>query len=101
MVAKGIGLDGRIGPKFLNAGPGYGGSCFPKDTLALLRTAEMAGVPLRVVEAVVHVNEQRKRAMVRKIVKAAGGSVLGKTVGVLERFSFRLNRFGIHNVYKL
>lgn len=82
-VAKGIGLDGRIGGKFLNAGPGYGGSCFPKDTLALLRTAEMAEVPLRLVETVVGVNEQRKRAMVRKVLKAAGGSLNGKTVGVL------------------
>ncbi len=83
VVAKGIGLDGRIGAKFLNAGPGYGGSCFPKDTLALLRTAEMAGVPLRLLEAVASVNEQRKRAMVRKIIKAAGGRLAGKTVGVL------------------
>jgi len=83
IVAKGIGLDGRIGAKFLNAGPGYGGSCFPKDTLALLRTAEMAGIPLRLVETVASVNEQRKRAMVRKIIKAAGGSLVGKTVGVL------------------
>jgi UDPglucose 6-dehydrogenase len=83
VVAKGIGLDGRIGPKFLNAGPGYGGSCFPKDTLALLRTAELAGVPLRLVESVVNVNEQRKRAMVKKVVQAAGGSLAGKTIGVL------------------
>jgi len=82
-VARGVGLDGRIGAKFLNAGPGYGGSCFPKDTLALLRTAEMAQVPLRLIETVVSVNEQRKRAMVRKILQAAGGSVAGKTVGVL------------------
>ena len=83
VVAKGIGLDRRIGSKFLNAGPGYGGSCFRKDTLALLRTAEMAGVPLRLLEAVVGVNEQRKRAMVRKVLKAAGGSLVDKTIGVL------------------
>jgi UDPglucose 6-dehydrogenase len=83
MAAHGIGLDRRIGPKFLNAGPGYGGSCFPKDTLALLRTAEMAGVPQRLVETVVNVNEQRKRTMVRKVLQAAGGTVAGKTIGVL------------------
>jgi len=83
VLARGVGLDGRIGGKFLHAGPGYGGSCFPKDTLALLRSAEMAGVPLRLVESVVNVNEQRKRQMVRKILHAAGGSVAGKTIGVL------------------
>ena len=82
-VAKGIGLDGRIGRKFLHAGPGYGGSCFPKDTLALLRTAEHFNSPLRIVETVVSVNEGRKRRMVRKIVEACGGSVAGKTIGVL------------------
>jgi UDPglucose 6-dehydrogenase len=83
-VARGIGLDGRIGKKFLNAGPGYGGSCFPKDTLALVRTAEEAGTPLRIVEAVVDVNERRKRSMVRKITHAAsGGSVRDKVVAVL------------------
>ncbi len=82
-VAKGIGLDGRIGRKFLHAGPGYGGSCFPKDTLALLRTGEHYNAPLRIVETVVSVNEGRKRRMVRKIVDACGGSVAGKTIGIL------------------
>ncbi len=82
-VAKGIGLDGRIGRKFLHAGPGYGGSCFPKDTLALLRTAEQYDSPLRTIEAVVAVNEARKRRMVRKITEACGGSVAGKAVAVL------------------
>jgi UDPglucose 6-dehydrogenase len=82
-VAKGIGLDGRIGRKFLHAGPGYGGSCFPKDTLALLRTAEQYESPLRLVETVVQVNEARKRRMVRKIVDACGGSVAGRTIAVL------------------
>jgi UDPglucose 6-dehydrogenase len=82
-VAKGIGLDGRIGRKFLHAGPGYGGSCFPKDTLALVRTAQDYGAPVRIVETVVEVNDSRKRAMVDRIVTAAGGSVAGKTVGVL------------------
>lgn len=82
-VARGIGLDGRIGKKFLNAGPGYGGSCFPKDTLALVRTAEEAGTPLRIVEAVVDVNDRRKRSMVRKITQAAGGNIRGKVVAVL------------------
>lgn len=82
-VAKGIGLDGRIGRKFLHAGPGYGGSCFPKDTLALLRTGEQHNSPLRIVEAVVNVNDGRKRSMVRKVIDACGGSVAGKTIGVL------------------
>jgi UDPglucose 6-dehydrogenase len=82
-VAKGIGLDGRIGRKFLNAGPGYGGSCFPKDTLALVRTAQDAGAPVRIVETVVDVNERRKRAMADRIVAACGGSVGGLTVAVL------------------
>ncbi|MGJ8536635.1 MAG: UDP-glucose dehydrogenase family protein, partial [Parasphingopyxis sp.] len=83
MVSRGIGLDNRIGPKFLHAGPGYGGSCFPKDTLALLKTAEDAQVPLRIVESVVKVNDARKRAMGRKVVKAMNGDVRGKTVAVL------------------
>jgi UDPglucose 6-dehydrogenase len=83
VVAKGMGLDGRIGRKFLHAGPGYGGSCFPKDTLALLRTGEQYNSPLRIVETVMSVNEGRKRRMVRKIVDACGGSVAGKTVAVL------------------
>ena len=82
-VARGIGLDNRIGSKFLHAGPGYGGSCFPKDTLALLKTAEDHDVPCRIVEAVVQVNDSRKRAMGRKIIQAMGNHVRGKTVGLL------------------
>jgi UDPglucose 6-dehydrogenase len=82
-VSRGIGLDNRIGPKFLHAGPGYGGSCFPKDTLALLKTAEDEQVPQRIVEAVVKVNDGRKRAMGRKVIKAAGGDVRGKTIAIL------------------
>ncbi|HZF77600.1 MAG TPA: UDP-glucose/GDP-mannose dehydrogenase family protein [Acetobacteraceae bacterium] len=82
-VARGMGMDKRIGSKFLHAGPGYGGSCFPKDTLALVRTAQDHGVSLRVVESVVAVNDARKAAMARKVVRACGGSVKGKTVAVL------------------
>ena len=84
-VARGIGLDNRIGSKFLHAGPGYGGSCFPKDTLALLKTAEDYGSPLRIVEAVAKVNESRKRAMGRKVIEALGGAELarGKKVALL------------------
>jgi UDPglucose 6-dehydrogenase len=82
-VARGIGLDNRIGAKFLNAGPGYGGSCFPKDALALLKTAQDYGTPSRIVETVVSVNEQRKRAMARKVIAACGGSIRGNTVAVL------------------
>ena len=82
-VARGIGLDNRIGSKFLHAGPGYGGSCFPKDTLALLKTAEDHGAPLRIVESVVKVNEARKRAMGRKVVQAMGGEARGRTVALL------------------
>jgi UDPglucose 6-dehydrogenase len=82
-VARGIGLDNRIGGKFLNAGPGYGGSCFPKDTLALIKTAQDMGAPVRIVETVAAVNTARKRAMARKVVAAAGGSVRGKRVAVL------------------
>jgi UDPglucose 6-dehydrogenase len=81
-VARGIGLDGRIGKKFLHAGPGYGGSCFPKDTLALVQTAQELGAPTRIVETVVAVNEARKLAMAKKI-EAAFGGVKGKTVAVL------------------
>jgi UDPglucose 6-dehydrogenase len=81
-VARGIGLDGRIGGKFLHAGPGFGGSCFPKDTLALLKTAQECGAPTRLVEAVVAVNEARKTDMARKIETAFGG-VKGKTVAIL------------------
>jgi len=82
-VARGMGLDNRIGAKFLHAGPGFGGSCFPKDTSALIKTAHDNGVPLRLVETVSSVNEQRKRAMARKVVQALGGSVRGKTIAVL------------------
>ncbi|MGH6617063.1 UDP-glucose dehydrogenase family protein [Sphingomonas sp.] len=82
-VSRGIGLDNRIGSKFLHAGPGYGGSCFPKDTLALLKTAEDYETPVRIVEAVVQVNDNRKRAMGRKVIKALGGDGKGKTVAVL------------------
>ena len=82
-VARGIGLDNRIGSKFLHAGPGYGGSCFPKDTLALVKTAEDSGAPIRIVEATVAVNDSRKRAMGRKIIAACGGSVRGKKIAVL------------------
>ncbi|MBO6945351.1 UDP-glucose/GDP-mannose dehydrogenase family protein [Altererythrobacter sp.] len=84
-VARGIGMDGRIGPKFLNAGPGYGGSCFPKDTLALLKTAEDYESPVRIVEAVVNVNDSRKRAMGRKVIDALGGTkaARGKKVALL------------------
>ena len=82
-VSRGIGLDNRIGPKFLHAGPGYGGSCFPKDTLALLKTAEDHGSPVRIVEAVVRVNDARKRAMGRKVIEAMGGDARGKRVALL------------------
>jgi UDPglucose 6-dehydrogenase len=82
-VARGMGLDNRIGSKFLHPGPGFGGSCFPKDTSALLKTAQDHGVALRIVEAVTAVNDQRKRAMARKVVAALDGSVRGKTVAVL------------------
>lgn len=82
-VSRGIGLDNRIGSKFLHAGPGYGGSCFPKDTLALLKTAEDNDVPLRIVSSVVQANDSRKRAMGRKIIHAMEGEARGKTVGIL------------------
>lgn len=82
-VARGIGLDGRIGGKFLHAGPGYGGSCFPKDTLALVQTARDHDAPLHIIEAVVKVNEDRKRLMADKIIAGCGGSVDGKTIAVL------------------
>ncbi len=82
-VARGIGLDGRIGSKFLHAGPGYGGSCFPKDTLALARTAADAGHPLKIVEAVAAVNDARKERMAEKIIAACGGSVDGKVIAIL------------------
>lgn len=82
-VARGIGLDNRIGSKFLHAGPGYGGSCFPKDTLALLKTSQDYDAPQRIVEAVVAVNDNRKRAMGRKVIAAMGGDVRGKTIALL------------------
>jgi len=82
-VARGIGLDNRIGSKFLHAGPGFGGSCFPKDTRALLKTAQDRAVPLRVVEAVIAANDIRKRAMARKVAAAFAGSLRGKTIAVL------------------
>ena len=82
-VARGMGLDNRIGSKFLHAGPGYGGSCFPKDTVALIKTAQDHASPLRIVEAVAAVNDARKRAMARKVSAALNGDVRGKTVAVL------------------
>jgi UDPglucose 6-dehydrogenase len=82
-IARGIGLDNRIGSKFLHAGPGYGGSCFPKDTVALLKTGLDYGVPLRIVEAVTWVNDARKRAMARKVQGALSGDIRGKTIAVL------------------
>ena len=82
-VARGIGLDNRIGGKFLHAGPGFGGSCFPKDTVALIKTGQDQGAPLRIVETVAAVNDVRKRAMARKVAAAVGGSLRGKTVAVL------------------
>ncbi|WEX78438.1 UDP-glucose 6-dehydrogenase [Sinorhizobium numidicum] len=82
-VARGIGLDGRIGGKFLHAGPGYGGSCFPKDTLALVKTAQDHDSPVRLVETTVAVNDNRKRAMGRKVIAAAGGDMRGRKVAVL------------------
>ncbi|BDA84186.1 UDP-glucose 6-dehydrogenase [Aureimonas sp. SA4125] len=89
-VAKGIGLDKRIGDKFLHAGPGYGGSCFPKDTLALVKTAQDHGSPVRLIETTVSINDQRKRAMALKVIAACGGSVRGKTIAVLG-LSFKPN----------
>ena len=82
-VAKGIGLDGRIGRKFLHAGPGFGGSCFPKDTRALYQTSLQADAPVRIVEAVIDVNEKRKLKMAEKVISACGGSVQGKKIAVL------------------
>jgi len=82
-VAKGIGLDKRIGSKFLNAGPGFGGSCFPKDTRALVHSADSAGVPMKIVSSVIDVNEARKKAMAQKVISAAGGDLSGKKVAVL------------------
>ncbi|PQA87311.1 UDP-glucose dehydrogenase family protein [Hyphococcus luteus] len=82
-VARGIGLDGRIGPKFLHAGPGYGGSCFPKDTLALVRTAQVHHSPTKIVEAVVEINDARKKKMAARVIEACGGALEGKTAAVL------------------
>jgi UDPglucose 6-dehydrogenase len=82
-VARGIGLDNRIGSKFLHAGPGFGGSCFPKDTMALIKTAQDNETPLRIIETVVAVNDQRKRAMARKVANAIGGNLRGKSIAVL------------------
>ncbi len=82
-VAKGVGLDGRIGSKFLHPGPGYGGSCFPKDTLALVRTARECGAPSRIIETVIEVNDARKKAMAGRIASACGGSLKGKTIAIL------------------
>ncbi|HEY2137674.1 MAG TPA: nucleotide sugar dehydrogenase, partial [Xanthobacteraceae bacterium] len=82
-IARGIGLDNRIGSKFLHAGPGYGGSCFPKDTLALIKTGQDFAAPLRIVETVALVNDARKRAMARKVSAALGGNLRGKTIAVL------------------
>jgi UDPglucose 6-dehydrogenase len=82
-VAHGIGLDHRIGPKFLNPGPGYGGSCFPKDLLALLKAGLDFGVPIRSIETIISINDQRKRAMARKVIAACGGSIRGATIAVL------------------
>jgi UDPglucose 6-dehydrogenase len=82
-VARGVGLDGRIGPKFLHAGPGFGGSCFPKDAQALIKTAQDHDAPLRIVETMASVNDQRKRAMGRKIITACGGEVRGRTIALL------------------
>jgi UDPglucose 6-dehydrogenase len=82
-IARGIGLDNRIGPKFLHAGPGYGGSCFPKDTLALLQTADLAGVDQRIVRTTVAVNDDRKARMAERVERAVGGNLAGKSVGVL------------------
>ena len=82
-VSRGMGADGRIGSKFLHPGPGYGGSCFPKDTLALVRTAQEAGAPIRIVEAVVDINIERKKSMAKRVLTACGGSVGGKSIAVL------------------
>lgn len=82
-VARGIGLDKRIGGKFLHAGPGYGGSCFPKDTLALVQTANDAGAPVRLIETTVSINADRKKAMADRVAQALGGDLKGKTVALL------------------
>ena len=99
-VARAIGLDGRIGPKFLHAGPGYGGSCFPKDTEALLRIGEQYGAPQHIVESVVKVNEERRRDMARRVIAACGGSVRGKRIAVLG-VSFKPNTDDIRDAPSL
>jgi UDPglucose 6-dehydrogenase len=99
-IARGIGLDNRIGPKFLHAGPGFGGSCFPKDTVALLKTGQDHDAPLRIVEAVVAVNEARKRAMARKVSVALGDELRGKTVAVLG-LTFKPNTDDMRNAPSL
>lgn len=83
VVAKALGLDGRISPKFLHAGPGYGGSCFPKDTLALTKTGQILGAPQTIIEAVVRANDDRRRQMADRVIAACGGSVAGKRIGIL------------------
>jgi len=85
-----MGMDNRIGSKFLHAGPGYGGSCFPKDTLALVKTAHDYDAPMRIVEAVVAINDQRKRGMAKRIIASCGGNVRGKTIALLG-LAFKLN----------
>ena len=95
-VSRGIGLDGRIGRKFLHPGPGYGGSCFPKDTMALVKTAQDYNAPLRIVETVVEINDVRKRQMADKVVQACGGSVDGKTVAALG-LTFKPNTDDMRN----
>jgi UDPglucose 6-dehydrogenase len=95
-VARGMGLDNRIGAKFLHAGPGYGGSCFPKDTMALIKTAQDHDAPLRIVEAVAAVNEHRKRAMARKVAAAFGGNLRHRTIGVLG-LTFKPNTDDMHD----
>jgi UDPglucose 6-dehydrogenase len=82
-VAKAMGQDRRIGEKFLHAGPGYGGSCFPKDTQAIVRTARDRGAPLRLVETTIDINAKRKQAMAQRVIEACGGSVQGKTIAIL------------------
>lgn len=99
-VAKAIGLDGRIGSKFLHPGPGYGGSCFPKDTEALLRIGEQYGAPQRIVDAVVRINEERRRDMARRVVAACDGTVRGKKIAVLG-ISFKPNTDDIRDAPSL
>ena len=95
-VAKGVGLDGRIGNKFLHAGPGYGGSCFPKDTLALVKTAQEAGSPIKIIETVVEVNEKRKHRMANKIQCACGGNFEKKKIAILG-LTFKPNTDDMRN----